>query len=161
MVNGFGGFSSDKDCTWKTRINIKYGLEGLGWSSKEIRGPFGVGLWKKIIKESSWMKENWRFVVGNGTRMRFWLDRWCGTAPLRHSFPILFDLAVNKFETVADVWDQTVGNGNWKLNLYRDFNDWKVVLVVALLNSLQKERVSSELDKISWKGPIGCSFSVS
>ena len=61
---------------------------------------------------------------------------------------------------MADVWDQTVGNSNWKLNLYRDFNDWEVTLAVALLNSLQKERVSSESDKISWKGPIGCSFSV-
>ena len=85
----------------------------------------------------------------------------CGTVLLRHSFAILFDLAVNKFETVADVWDQTVRNGNWILNLSRDFHDWEVDLVVALLNSLQKERVSSKLDKISWKGPIGCTFYVS
>ena len=52
-------------------------------------------------------------------------------------------------------------NGSWKPNIYKDFNDWEVTLAMALLNSLQKERVSSELDKISWKGPIGCSFSVS
>ena len=96
-------FASDRDCTWKTLINTKYGLEGLGWCSKEIRGPFGIGLWKDIIKESNWVKENWRFIVGNGTRIRFWLDLWCGNAPLRHSFPILFNLAVNKFETVVDV----------------------------------------------------------
>ena len=32
---------------------------------------------------------------------------------------------------------------------------------MALLNSLQKERVSFETDNISWKGPIGCSFLVS
>ena len=43
-------FASDRDCTWKTLINLKYGLEGLGWCSKEIRGPFRVGLWKEIIK---------------------------------------------------------------------------------------------------------------
>ena len=49
------------------------------------------------------MKENWRFIVGNGTRIRFWLDLWCGTAPLRQFFPILFDLVANKFVTVADV----------------------------------------------------------
>ena len=67
-------FASDRDCTWKTLINIKYGLEGLGWCSKEIRGPFRVGLWKEIIKESSCVKENWRFIVGNDTRIRFWLD---------------------------------------------------------------------------------------
>ena len=104
MVNGFEQNH--------TLINIKYGLEGLGWCSKEIRGPLGVGLWKEIIKESSWVKENWRFIVGNDTRLRFWLDLWCGTVALRHSFPILFDLSVNKFETVVDVWDQTVGNDN-------------------------------------------------
>ena len=82
-------------------------------------------IWRKrnnlLLKESNWVKENWRFIVGNSIRIRFWLDLWCGTAPLRHSFPIIFDLAVNKFETVADVWDQTVGNDNWKLNLYTDF----------------------------------------
>ena len=133
----------------------------MGWCSKEVRGPFGVGLWKEILKESCWVKENWRFIVGNDTRIRFWLDPWCGTVPLRYSFPILFDLAVNKFETVVDVWDQTVGNCSWKLNLSRDLNDWEVDLAVALLNSMQKERVSFELDKISWKGLIGCTFSVS
>ena len=68
---------------------------------------------------------------------------------------------VHKLETVADVWDQTIGKGSWKLNLSRDFNDWEVDLVVALLNSLLKERVSSDLDKISWKGLAGCSFYVS
>ena len=82
-----------------------------------------VGLWKAILKEFSWVKENWRFIVGNDTRIRFWLDSWYGTAPLRHSFPTLFDLTVNKSETVADVWDQIVGNYSWKLNISRDFND--------------------------------------
>ena len=53
-----------------------------------------------------------------------------------------------------------MGNGSWKLNLYRDFNDWEVVLAVDLLNSLQKERVSHEPNKISWKGATGCPFSV-
>ena len=40
-----------------------------------------------------------------------------------HSFPILFDLVVNKFEIVVDVWDQTAGNGSWKLNFSRGFSD--------------------------------------
>ena len=96
-------FSSDRDCTWKILISSKYGLNGLGWCSKEACGPFGVDLWKEILKEFSWVKENWRFIVGNGTRIRFFLESWCGTASLRHSFPTLFNLAVNKFEIMADV----------------------------------------------------------
>ena len=62
---------------------------------------------------------------------------------------------------MADAWDQTVRNDSWELNLSKDFNDWEVDLVVALLSSLQKERVSYELDKISWKGLAGCTFSIS
>ena len=54
-----------------------------------------------------------------------------------------------------------MGNDNWKLNISRDFNNREIDLAVALLNSLQKERVSSDFDKISWKGPAGSSFSVS
>ena len=49
-------FAFDMDCTWKILINSKYGLDGLGWCSKEARGPFGVGLWKEFLKESSWVK---------------------------------------------------------------------------------------------------------
>ena len=37
-------FAFDRDCTWKTLINTKYVLEGLGWCSKEACGPFRVGL---------------------------------------------------------------------------------------------------------------------
>ena len=50
---------------------------------------------------------------------------------------------------MADVCDQSIGNGSWRLNLTRDFNDWEVDLDVALLNSLQKESVSSNSNKIS------------
>ena len=41
------------------------------------------------------------------------VDPWCRTIPLKHSFSILFDLAVNKFETMADVgiklWGMAIG----------------------------------------------------
>lgn len=74
---------------------------------------------------------------------------------------MLFDVAVNKFETIVEVWDQIVGNDSWKLNIFRALNDWEVDLVVNLLNVLQKESVAIELDKVSWKG-MTCarSFSV-
>ena len=34
-------FASDKDYTWKNLINTIYGLEGLGWYSKDTWGPLG------------------------------------------------------------------------------------------------------------------------
>ena len=31
------------------------------------------------------MKDNWQFMVGNGTRVRFWTNFWCGPSTLCHS----------------------------------------------------------------------------
>ncbi|GMP26579.1 hypothetical protein CsSME_00002959 [Camellia sinensis var. sinensis] len=34
--------------------------------------------------------------VGNGTRIRFWFDRWCSALCLKSSFPLLFNLSSDK-----------------------------------------------------------------
>ena len=75
-------------------------------------GPFRVGFQKEILKASSWIKENWKFRIGNDTRIRFWTDPWCGSSILNLTFPNLFEVAVNKHETVAQVWDKEVENGS-------------------------------------------------
>ncbi|RVW54302.1 hypothetical protein CK203_068496 [Vitis vinifera] len=54
------------------------------------------------------------FIVGNGRRVRFWRDKWCGDSPLCSSFPSLFALTDDKEESVANVWDplaEGVGGG--------------------------------------------------
>ena len=51
-------FASEADCPWKRMICSKFGKDDLGWWSKHSRGPFGVGLWKEILKEASWVKDN-------------------------------------------------------------------------------------------------------
>ena len=67
-------FAVEKDVLWKKVIGVKHGLEGCGWKSKEARGPFGVGVWKEILKEMSWCWNNMKFKVGRGTKIRFWTD---------------------------------------------------------------------------------------
>ena len=49
---------------------------------------------------------------------------------------------------------------SWNLMFARAFNDWELDMVVNLLNALQKEKVSSEPDKISRNRGKGDSFSV-
>ena len=43
--------------TCKDLIKLKYGLEDGGWFSMELRGSFGVGLWKDIRKEAQQLKQ--------------------------------------------------------------------------------------------------------
>ena len=99
-------------------------------------------------------------MIGNGYRIWFWKDHWCGPAALTLTFRSLFDLVVNKSEIVEEVWDLFVGRGSWKPTFARTFNDWEVDMVANFLNVLQKERVSIELGIVSWRGKMGSRFSV-
>ena len=68
-----------------------------------MRERFGVGLWKAIRKEWKYLSGRLAYQVGNGQRMRFWLDKWCGYEPLSESFPSSFTLSMSKEAWVADV----------------------------------------------------------
>jgi len=54
--------------------------------------------------------------VEDGSNTLFWHDRWLGDVPLCRRFDHLFDLALNKHITVADMfvlgWE--VGGGVWR-----------------------------------------------
>ena len=65
-----------------------------------------------ILKEAYWVSENWKFRVGKGTKIRFWIDHWCRTSALNQAFPSLFELAANNQETMSEVWDQLNGQGS-------------------------------------------------
>ena len=145
-------FAFEKNVLWKKVIRVKHGLEGRGWRSKEVHGPFGVGVWKEILKETSWCWDNMEFRVGRGTKVMFWIDHWCDNAALSQAFPQLYALAVCNNATVNEVWDPSLGQGGWNLRLSRDSNDWELVLIEELLLLLRDFRLSSEEDLVLWKG---------
>ena len=88
----------EREVLWKQVISRKYEVEDGGWYTHEGREGFGVGLWKEIRKEGSLLNNNIVFSVGNGRRVRFWKDSWCGDEAFCNSFPSLYALAVSKEE---------------------------------------------------------------
>ncbi|RVW29484.1 hypothetical protein CK203_093718 [Vitis vinifera] len=97
---------------WNQVIRGKYGEDRGGWCSREVREAHGVGLWKGMRMDWELVGARISFRVGNGRRVRFWRDRWCGDSPLCVLFPSLFVLAVDKEARVADIWDPLV-EGGW------------------------------------------------
>ncbi|RVW26080.1 putative ribonuclease H protein [Vitis vinifera] len=81
-------FATEREVLWKKVISHKYGVEEGGWCTRAERGRHGVGLWKAIRKEWLGMYSSLAFRVGNGRRVRFWKDKWCGDEPLYESFPL-------------------------------------------------------------------------
>ena len=125
----------EDNSTWKDVIRLKYHIDEGDWLTRAPRGSFGVNLWKDISKESRQMKQDVRFVVGDGTRISFWEDSWCGDRLLYEAFPSLFALACSKRAKVAEVWDPLGGEGAWKLTFVRPFNDWELENFFCLINS--------------------------
>ena len=71
-------------------------------------------------------------MVGNGKRVKFWKDKWCGDSPLCHSFPSLFSISSSKEVWVRDIWREIGDGGHWDLIFFWSLNDWEVEEVVGL-----------------------------
>ncbi|RVW40408.1 putative ribonuclease H protein [Vitis vinifera] len=153
-------FACERDNLWKQVISTKYGQEDYGWRAKKVSGAAGVGVWKEIMKESDWCWENLSFLVGKGSKIKFWKDRWCTNTPLSQCFNHLFVLAVHRDASIEEMWDHHSGQGDWNLIFERDFNDWELNMVGDLLRTLRGHRPSLEDDSIKWRQGRNVSFRV-
>ena len=84
--------------------------------------------------------------MGNGQRVKFWMDKWCGDEPLCESFPSLFSISLSKEVWVSDVWNSDGDGGGWTLLFSRAFSDWEVELVEPFLQKIQAFRVHREVE---------------
>ena len=117
--------ANESEALWNQVIRGKYGEEGGGWCSREVREAHGVRLWKGIRMDWDFVGSRIFFLVGNGRRVRFWRDRWCRDSPLCVSFPSLIALIDDKAGWVVDIWDPLAKGGWWGWNpcFSRAFND--------------------------------------
>ena len=86
-------FASKNDSFWKQVVIGKY-REDEGVGVLELR--YG---WKGFNNKIG-------FRVGNGKKVRFWKDMWCGEEPLAMTSPELFSIATNKEAWVDQMWKQ-------------------------------------------------------
>ncbi|RVW72705.1 hypothetical protein CK203_056739 [Vitis vinifera] len=108
-------------------VGSLYKLLAKRWvEDPRVREGYGVGLLKEISKEVLLLLNNVSFSVGDGKRVRFWKDIWCGNISLCEAFPSLYDLVVSKDAWVADCWDSTGEEGGWNPCFLRPFNDWEM-----------------------------------
>jgi hypothetical protein len=88
----------------------KYGSVWGGWHLGNISGSHGVGLWKFICMGWQNFRRHVKFVPGEGTKIRFWNDVWCGDSALKEAFPSLFIIASFKEASIADNVEHSNGS---------------------------------------------------
>ena len=154
-------FANERDSLWRKVICSKFGEDYGGWCFGDINEGFGVGLWKEIRKEWPQLIQNTYLALGNGRRISFWKDVWCGEEALSLMFPNLFRLTAQKNARVADLWDWDCGDGGWNPIFLRSFNDWEMEEVDRFLQVLYRKQIRPLMkDKILFKGSRNDAFSV-
>lgn len=118
-------FANEREALWRRVISWKFGENFGVWCSGDLRGGFGMDLWKEIRKK--WVTPHSSACLGvGGNRLRFWEDVWSREDGLQVTFPTLYELAAHKEVSVADLRDSIFGGGGWSLCFARDFNEWEV-----------------------------------
>jgi hypothetical protein len=106
-------------------------------------------VWKHIRRGWGVFSRFVRYEVGDGTKIRFWHDLWCGDQPLKESFSELFSIACCKEAWVADHLQFSNGN-SVEFIFYQTCADWEVELVTAFFNVLYSLRVRQGGEDSIW-----------
>ena len=154
-------FMQKIDALWNILIRVKYGEDQGGWCTKMVRAGYGVGVWKVIRKGWDLVAGKIVFEVGNGSRVVFWKDKWCGSMTLCDAFPNLFVVAAHKDAVIKEIWSPDEGGGCWNPLFVRPFNDWELEEVNNFLTCLNRTKVQPSLeDKVRWVEEKNGLFSV-
>jgi hypothetical protein len=143
-------FASEPEACWRKVVEAKYGSERGGWRSRFRAGPHGMGLWKAICMEWHCFSSHIRLIPGDGSRISFWGEVWCGSLPLKEAFPGLYSLACNKEASIADNLDLLSGSQQWNITFMRSLNDWEVEDLAPFYSLLYSSTLNGGVDKIWW-----------
>ena len=68
---------------WRRVIAMKYGEGKGGWCIRACSRAHGFGLWQSISEGWETFAKHFSFVVGDGSCILFWHDKWIGDVPLK------------------------------------------------------------------------------
>jgi hypothetical protein len=135
-------YATEREALWHKIIKAKYEYQDGGWCSKEVSGPYGVGLWKHIRRGCDTFSMGVRFEVGIGSKVRFWHDVWCSDQLLKLVFPSLFSISRYKEAWVKENFIWRIGIVEWNVIFVRSVQDWEVDVVSSFFEKLYSCKIS-------------------
>uniref|UniRef100_A0A2N9IHU7 Reverse transcriptase domain-containing protein n=1 Tax=Fagus sylvatica TaxID=28930 RepID=A0A2N9IHU7_FAGSY len=154
-------YGLEREALWTLVVDAKYGSLWGGWCSKSGTGSYGVSVWKFIRRGWDTFHSHCSFLVGDGQRVKFWQDWWCGDRVLNAVFPELFTISQDKEASVADLMSFPNGRLHWDFHFVRNVNDWELESLTSFMNllySCHMEGVGE--DRMGWRNRATKGFTV-
>ncbi|KAG7990850.1 hypothetical protein I3843_02G045100 [Carya illinoinensis] len=148
----FWRYNMEPEALWKVVVHSKYGNLWGGWCTREGNGSYGVGMWKQIRRGWRMFANNTKLLVGEGTRISFWRDIWCGEEALKDTFPCVYLVACDQEASVADLLVRSGDQVHWNITFCRAAHDWEVNSFTDLFNRVYSMKPNGlHEDKLWWK----------
>ena len=154
-------YGLERDALWRLVVDAKYGSLWGGWCSELGKGPYGVSVWKFIRRGWDNFFQHCAFVVGDGKRVKFWHDCWCGDMPLKGAFPELFVISGDREASVDDIMSFPNGILHWDIRFSRNVHDWELESLSSFMELIYSIPLKGEGDdKLGWRHKPNKGFSV-
>ena len=118
------------------------------------RRSHGCGLWRSIHEGWESFSKHLSFIVGEGTRIRFWHDRWIGDFTLKDRYPKLYLCSVAKDTCISEVlWTPEGGTFRvWDVRFFKAFEDWELAASYSLLHLIHPRTPRGDRrDTLQWQ----------
>lgn len=122
----------------------KYGGLGGRWSPFSGESLSVSNFWQGILSVAAenpdlqdFFLQKFKVIVGNGRRVRFWIDRWINNQSLSAVFPRLFSLSVEKDGTLFEFFHSRGVGTDWNIAFRRLLLAWEEEEVLKLNDLLQ------------------------
>lgn len=149
---------------WRKVICSKYNLDSLSWFPSSKPNRLWSGVWRDITLVGKRDENllgvyltNTKIQLGEGTKVRFWLDVWVGEATLQREFPRIFRLCSQKSVVVVEVLQGHEASVAVNLELRRNVLSWEQVEWTALNDLLRQVELDPlRENSLSWEAdPAG------
>ncbi|GKV26407.1 hypothetical protein SLEP1_g35721 [Rubroshorea leprosula] len=159
MGKWWGRLAENKEGLWKNVVKERYG-EGENHWLDWVKGNRGVGSiwWRDVCRldylegeRGGWLTEGFRVRMGEGKRLSFWWDHWCGEGCLANRFPRLYLLSTGKENKCYQMGNASNGSWKWNLKWRRNLYEWEAAEAMELQKMIEDEKISEgDPDRWEW-----------
>lgn len=138
-------YIKDEGKIWRTIVDNKYINKSPNIFACKPQNP--SRFWQGVMWAAQALKFGYRWVVGDGAKIRFWEDTWFGSSPLSVQFWPLYIICNQQCATLAEVWD----GSEVKLTFRRTFSDKMMESWYELEQIIRGTTLSVEGDSLIWQ----------